>query len=166
MQFGQVHNPAPELRVPQWIGADGKPLDRPLKLADLGEGWKIIFAFQHWCPGCHTRGFPTLKRLYEALGDKGVGFAVIQTVFEGQAQNTYDKLVLNQNHYKLPVPFGHDPLPEGENHPSFMEDYRSAGTPWFTLIEPGGQVVYADFRLDAERLLQAWNNETLSFSAA
>ena len=34
-----------------------------------------------------------------------------------------------------------------------MEDYRSAGTPWFTIINPEGKIVFADFRLDADRLL-------------
>lgn len=166
MKFGQVHKMAPELRVPYWIDTSGEPLETSLKLDDLGDGWKIIFAFQHWCPGCHSRGFPTLKRLYDVLHDKGVGFAAIQTVFEGEAHNTVDKLALNQSQYDLPISFGHDPLPVGEDYPSFMEDYRSAGTPWFTLIEPGGRVAYADFRLDSTRLLQTWEQEALTFCTA
>lgn len=166
MQFGNIHKTAPELRVPLWIDGQGNALDKPLKLSDLGDGWKIVFAFQHWCPGCHSRGFPTLKALYDRLADKGVGFAVIQTVFEGEAYNTFDKLAANQAAYNLPIPFGHDPLPEGERHPSFMEDYRSAGTPWFTVIAPDGKVAFADFRLDVGRLLEAWDDKTLEFRAS
>lgn len=143
---------APELRVQRWIDKDGADLATPLKLADMGAGPKIIFAFQHWCPGCHHRGFPTLRKLYQALGPKGVGFAVIQTVFEGARENTFERLRTNQLEYGLPLPFGHDvPLP-GEAYPTFMADYGTGGTPWFVVIDTQGQVVFSDFRLDADRL--------------
>jgi len=66
---------APELRVPFWYGADGAPLS-DLKLADLGTGFKVIFAFKAMCPGCHSFGFPTMKTIYDGLKDKGVGMAV------------------------------------------------------------------------------------------
>lgn len=160
MQFGGLHQTAPELRVDKWIDGDGKPMDRPVRLGDLGAGYKIIYCFQHWCPGCHSRGFPTLRLLHDSLKDKGVGFAVIQTVFEGAETNTFDKLRANQMHYGLKVPFGHDVPPEGARYPTFMEDYRSAGTPWFTVIDPDGRVVYADFRLDSGRFLAALGAET------
>lgn len=159
MQFGGLHNKAPELRANDWIDASGNPMDKPLRLADLGDGYKIIYAFQHWCPGCHSRGFPTLRLLHDALKDQGVGFAVIQTVFEGGEVNTFDKLAVNQEQYGLKIPFGHDTPPDGERYPTFMEDYRSAGTPWFTVIDPKGTVVYADFRLDAGRFLKALGAE-------
>lgn len=155
MQFGSLYDKAKELRVRDWIDADGKPMKRPLRLADLGAGYKIIYCFQHWCPGCHARGFPTLKYLHDNLKDKGFGFAVIQTVFEGSEINTFDKLRVSQEQYSLKVPFGHDTPREGDRHPTFMEDYRTAGTPWFTIIDPEGNVVYADFRLDPERFLSA-----------
>lgn len=93
---------APELRVQRWIGEDGGISVAPLKLSDLGTGPKILFAFQHWCRGCHAHGFPTLQRLHGALSSKGVGFAVIQTVFEGAHENTFDKLRVNQLKYELP----------------------------------------------------------------
>ncbi|WP_339853783.1 TlpA family protein disulfide reductase [Roseovarius nubinhibens] len=166
MQFGGLHHPAPELRVTHWIDAKGAPLDRPLRLADLGAGYKILYCFQHWCPGCHSRGFPTLRLLQDRLADRNVGFAVIQTVFEGAQENTADKLRLNQERYGLHMPFGHDLPPAGERYPTFMEDYRSGGTPWFTMIDPEGRVVHADFRLDAARLLGAFDAETLDFDDA
>ena len=155
MQFGTLHNKAPELRVTDWIDADGKSMDKPLRLSDLGDGYKIIYGFQHWCPGCHSRGFPTLRYLQDNLSDKGFGFAVIQTVFEGAEINTFEKLRINQQKYGLKIPFGHDLPLEGERYPTFMEDYRSGGTPWFTVVDPQGEVVYADFRLDANRFLAA-----------
>jgi len=149
----QTDQKGPELRVPQWIDAQGQRLTRPLKLADLGSGTRILFAFQDWCPGCHAHGFPTLQRLHSALAPRGVGFAAVQTVFEGSHTNTFDKLRQNQLKYELPIPFGHD-LPEaGRGVPTFMEDYHSGGTPWFTIIDAQGRIVFADFHLDADRLL-------------
>ena len=73
MSIGISASAAPELRVPFWIDGQGSPID-PVKLADLGDGYKVIYCFQHWCPGCHSRGFPTLKRLVDNLSDKGFGF--------------------------------------------------------------------------------------------
>jgi thiol-disulfide isomerase/thioredoxin len=166
MQFGGLHSKAKELRVADWIDAAGKSMDKPLRLSDLGDGYKIIYAFQHWCPGCHSHGFPTLRYLHDNLADKGFGFAVIQTVFEGGEVNTFDKLRVNQEQYGLKVPFGHDVPPEGERYPTFMEDYRSGGTPWFTVINPQGEVVYADFRLDAGRFLAALDADDVDLQLA
>ncbi len=147
---------APELRVQRWIGADGGSGISPINLADLGTGPKILFAFQHWCRGCHLHGFPTLQRLHSALISKGVGFAVIQTVFEGSHENTFEKLRVNQIKYGLPIPFGHDEPPAGAARPTFMEDYRTGGTPWFTVIDAGGRIVFSDFHLDADRLVKGF----------
>ena len=145
---------APELRVQRWIGEDGGISVAPLKLSDLGTGPKILFASQHWCRGCHAHGFPTLQRLHGALSSKGVGFAVIQTVFEGAHENTFDKLRVNQLKYELPVPYGHDEPPTGATLPTFMEDYRTRGTPWFTVIDADGLIVFSDFNLDADLLVK------------
>ena len=163
MSVGIVGKKAPELRVPSWIDGAGSPRE-PLKLGDLGTGYKVLYCFQHWCPGCHSRGFPTLKHLVKELGDKGFGFAVIQTVFEGVAQNTLEKLRTNQETYALNIPFGHDPAPPGERYPTVMGDYRSAGTPWFIVINPEGEVVYYNFQLEAGRFLAALERETVSLT--
>jgi hypothetical protein len=84
---------------------------------------------------------------------EGVGFAVIQTVFEGAHENTFEQLRVNQLKYELPVAFGHDEPPAGAKFPSFMEDYRTRGTPWFTVIDAGGGIVFSDFHLDADHLV-------------
>ncbi|MBA4307761.1 MAG: thiol-disulfide isomerase [Sphingopyxis sp.] len=145
---------APELRVQKWIGEDGGSVASPLKLSDLGIGPKIIFAFQHWCRGCHLHGFPTLQKLHAALSHKGVGFAVIQTVFEGAEENTFEKLRENQLKYNLPIAFGHDVPPTGALHPTFMEDYHTRGTPWFTFIDPSGRILFSDFHFDEDSLVK------------
>lgn len=166
MQFGSLNGPAQELRVGTWIDSNGITMEKPLQLADLGEGYKIIYCFQHWCPGCHSRGFPTLKYLHDNLKDKGFSFAAIQTVFEGAKINTVDKLRYNQDQYSLKIPFGHDVPAKDERHPSFMEDYVSGGTPWFTVIDPQGNVVYADFRIDPTRFMQALGSDDVVFEQA
>jgi hypothetical protein len=152
MEIGITGSQAPELQVPYWIDANGK--ERPeLKLAELGDGYKVLFCFQHWCPGCHTQGFPTLKRLVDHFRDRGVGFAVIQTVFEGGDVNTPDKLALNQARHHLRVPFGHDIASSGNLYPATMENYRTGGTPWFVTIDPGNVVIDNGFALDLERFV-------------
>ena len=97
--MGMIGRRAPELRVRRWIGGNGEALGTPLKLSDLGTRVKILFAFQHWCSGCHSHGFPTLQRFYSILAPMGVGFAAIQMVFEGADENTLEKLNLNQRKY-------------------------------------------------------------------
>ncbi|MDD9910552.1 MAG: redoxin domain-containing protein [Ahrensia sp.] len=166
MKFGRPYDKAKELRVTQWINADGVPQVMPLRLSDLGDGYKILYCFQHWCPGCHSRGFPTLKFLHEHLNDKGFDFAAIQTVFEGAKVNTDDKLRINQERYGLKIPFGHDTPTDGEDYPTFMEDYRTAGTPWFTVIDPHNNVVHADFRIDPQRFIESLGAEKLELEPA
>ena len=81
-------------------------------------------------------------------------------MFEGEAENTLDRLQEMQDRYDLRIPFGHDPALD--RYPSVMEDYRTAGTPWFILIDPQGQVVFNDFSLDADRLIGALDKETVN----
>ena len=163
MEFGRLRQRAPELRVPYWIDGEGVERD-PLSLADLGDGPKILYCFQEWCPGCHSRGFPTLKYLVDNLSAEDFGFAAIQTVFEGAEHNTADKLRVNQERYGLSIPFGHDLPSGGDRHPSVMEDYRTGGTPWFTVIDPDGLIVHADFQLDIPRFLDSLELERVDFS--
>ncbi|MDB2437905.1 hypothetical protein N9W89_04270 [Hellea sp.] len=47
---------APELRVPYWIDAKGQERP-PLKLKDLGTGYKVIFCFKSTCPAVIREGF-------------------------------------------------------------------------------------------------------------
>ena len=43
----------PELDVKLWVDASGT-ISQPIKLADYGEKFKVVFCFQSWCPGCHS----------------------------------------------------------------------------------------------------------------
>ena len=88
---------APEFEVKQWIDANGKEI-KPLKLSDFKAKFKVVYCFQSWCPGCHSKGLPDLKKMVEALQDNdSLIFLAIQTVFEEHHANTYKKMVETQN---------------------------------------------------------------------
>jgi thiol-disulfide isomerase/thioredoxin len=154
--MGLVGLPAPPLEHVRWIDDSGAERG-PLTLAELGPGYTVLYFFQDWCTGCHAHGFPTFVTLAEEFRDKEVGLAAIQTVFEGQEVNTFDRLRKNQRRYGLHVPFGHAVADSAsvDAVPPIMEAYRSGGTPWFVVIAPNGRVVYDGFRLDAEGLIPA-----------
>ena len=135
--------------------ADDQPESVLRVLDDLGDGYRILYFFQHWCPGCHSHGFPTLVRLVGELADEGVGFAAIQTVFEGGEVNTFDRIRDDQRRYGLTIPFGHAVPASDATLPAPMADYRTGGTPWFVVIAPDGRVVFDGFQLDSEALIKA-----------
>jgi hypothetical protein len=156
MKTGIVGLPAPQLKHIRWIDENGAERS-PLNLAELGQGFKILYFFQDWCAGCHRHGFPTFVALAGELSGRGVGLAAIQTVFEGPEVNTFDRLRENQRRYGLRVPFGHAVADSasGDAVPAIMEAYRAGGTPWFVVIAPDNHVVYDGFLLVADDLIQA-----------
>lgn len=38
-----------------------------------------------------------------------------------------------------------------------MEDFRTGGTPWFIVIDPNGEIIFSDFRLDPDKLIEAFD---------
>ena len=86
--------------------------------------------------------------------------AAIQTVFEGFSSNTRDAVRELQLRYELPIPMGHDAgSPDGERLPSTMLNYRTGGTPWVIIIEPGGTVGYNDYHINGDRFIELLRNE-------
>jgi hypothetical protein len=146
--------PAPELAIPYWIDAVGKERP-PLTLKELGERHRLLFFYQHWCPCCHSHGFPALQALVQDPRAKNVGVAAVQTAFEGAYVNTRDKLPLDQQHYGLRIPFGHDGRSSLDVYPTTMENYRTGGTPWFVAIDPHGMLLQDGFAIDVDRFIRA-----------
>lgn len=151
---------APELAVPYWIDGKGKEQAAFSLAANKGK-WVYLKCFQHWCPGCHATGFPGLVKLVKAFPNhEQLAVAAIQTTFEGFSTNDQDALRKNQLRYGLDIPFGHDSGKSSAAHgtrerfPSTMLSYQTGGTPWIIIINPEGHVVFNDFRVDSDKLIQ------------
>ena len=108
-EYGIEGLKAPELANDiQWVDGNGADM-KPIKLSDFKGKFKVIYGFQSWCPGCHSRGLPALQKMVDALKDNDqVVFFAAQTVFEGFQANTKEKLLETQKKYNLKIPFGHD----------------------------------------------------------
>lgn len=145
---------APEIKLDYWIDADGKPGHFSVK--ESRGKWVFLKCFQNWCPGCHSSGFPTLQAFSSRFHDHPkVAIAAIQTVFEGYRSNTVDDVRKLQLRYDLPITMGHDPGNENTHaRPVTMQAYRTGGTPWLILINPEGVVVYNNFHVDQDKLIE------------
>jgi len=158
-EYGILDRAAPELQVDYWLDRNGEPTTYSIGAA-RGK-WIFLKCFQNWCPGCHKHGFPTLKKVADAFdGDDRVSVAAVQTVFEGFGSNTRDAVRELQLRYELPIPMGHDPgSPDGERLPTTMLDYRTGGTPWMIVIEPGGTVAYNDYHINGDKFIELLKTE-------
>lgn len=151
---------APELRVDHWIDEDGNRLKTPIRLAHFNGKFKVIYCFQHWCPGCHQVGLPSLKKMVEELqSNKNIAFLAIQTVFEGAAQNSFDKIIETQKQYDLAIPFGHDDGSQAKASISTtMSDFQTGGTPWFLFIDENDLLIFADFHVNTDAAIKFLSN--------
>jgi thiol-disulfide isomerase/thioredoxin len=158
-EYGILDRAAPELEVDYWLDRNGEPTTYSIGAA-RGQ-WIFLKCFQNWCPGCHKHGFPTLKKVADAFdGDDRVSVAAVQTVFEGFGSNTQEAVRELQLRYELPIPMGHDPgSPDGERLPTTMLNYRTGGTPWMIVIEPGGTVAYNDYHINGDRFIELLKTE-------
>lgn len=148
---------APEFNVKDWVDANGKKI-APIKLSNYKGQFKIVYCFQSWCPGCHSKGLPDLKKMVEALKDNDkVIFLAVQTVFEGHHENTYEKMVETQKKYDLKIPFGHDAGEDGKSRSNIMINYQTGGTPWFLFIDKHDRIVFSDFHLNVEAAIEFLN---------
>ena len=145
---------APEFDVKHWIDANGNKTEI-IKLSDFKGKFKVVYCFQSWCPGCHSKGLPDLKTMVDALeGNKNIEFLAIQTVFEGHDSNTYEKMVETQKRYELKIPFGHDAGNDDKSRSNIMTNYNTGGTPWFIFIDKHDNVVFSDFHLNPEAAIE------------
>lgn len=148
---------AKEFDVQLWIDSDGNTIE-PIRLSDLEGKFKVLYCFQSWCPGCHSKGLPDLKKMVAALENKeDIYFIAVQTVFEGFESNTYDKIGDIQKEYGLKIPFGHDAGNDNESVSNIMRNYKTGGTPWFIFIDKEDNVVFSDFHLNVDAAIQYLN---------
>ncbi len=145
---------APDFEVKDWIDANGNETV-PIKLSDFKGKFKVVYCFQSWCPGCHKKGLPDLKKMVNALKEnESVVFLAVQTVFEGHHENTYDKIIETQKQYDLKIPFGHDAGIDGKSVSNIMKNYQTGGTPWFLFIDKHDNVVFSDFHLNPDAAIE------------
>ncbi|WP_298237763.1 redoxin domain-containing protein [uncultured Algibacter sp.] len=145
---------APEFEVKDWIDANGVKTDS-IKLFNFKEKFKVVYCFQSWCPGCHSKGLPDLKKMVNALEENNnVVFLAVQTVFEGHHENTYEKMLETQKQYELKIPFGHDAGDDGKSVSNIMKNYQTGGTPWFLFIDKYDNVVFSDFHLNPDAAIE------------
>ena len=150
---GIVGHTAPELDVEFWLNGSGG--DGHFSVTENRGKWVYLKCWQSWCPGCHSSGFPTLKKISDAFADEPlVVTAGIQTTFEGHEINTADKVREMQLRYELEIPMGHDPgKRNADGYPNTMRAYRTGGTPWQVLIDPTGRVIYDGFHVDPQKAI-------------
>lgn len=149
---------APEFNVKNWIDASGNKTDQ-IKLSDFTGKFKILYCFQSWCPGCHSKGLPDLKKMVDILKENdNIVFLAIQTVFEGFDENTYEKILETQKKYELKIPFGHDAGDDDRSHSNVMSGYRTGGTPWFIFIDKHDNIVFSDFHLNPDAAIDFLKN--------
>ncbi len=145
---------APEFNVKHWIDGSGNKID-PIKLADFKGKFKVVYCFQSWCPGCHSKGLPDLQKMVKALKEiDNIVFMAIQTVFEGHESNTYEKMVETQKRYELQIPFGHDAGDDDKSRSNIMTNYNTGGTPWFIFIDKHDNVVFSNFHLNPDAAIK------------
>lgn len=145
---------APEFNVKHWVDKNGEHIT-PIQLADFKGKFKVLYCFQSWCPGCHSKGLPDLQKMVYALEDNNdVTFLAIQTVFEGHHANTYDKMLETQKQYDLKIPFGHDAGDDDKSTSNIMKNYKTGGTPWFIFIDKHDNIVFADYHLNVTAAIE------------
>jgi thiol-disulfide isomerase/thioredoxin len=142
--LGIKGHPAPPWEVTQWHQLpEGKT---ELGLNDFKGKVIYLYGFQSWCPGCHSSGFPTLKKVSDHyVGDDAVAFVAVQTVFEGFSSNTFENVKAIAKKYDLKMPMGHSGSEEKRS--AIMGGYRTGGTPWTIIIGKDGKVAYNDFHI-------------------
>lgn len=148
----QEKKKAPKWEVPTW-GNLPKGTNS-LEVDDYAGKTIYLYCFQSWCPGCHSSGFPTLKKVKEHYKDNDdVVFLAVQTVFEGFSTNTHTRgMEVVTEKFKLDIPVGHS---GSKAKPSkLMRNYKTRGTPWTIIIGPDGVQRYGEFHIKPDQAIK------------
>jgi thiol-disulfide isomerase/thioredoxin len=156
-KHAMLGKPAPEWEVGPWYQLpDGK---ESLDIADFKGKVLYMYCFQSWCPGCHSRGFPTLQKVSgKYKDDDEVKFAVFQTVFEDRADkpvNTFENLKKVARKFDLTMPFAQSGSREDKS--KVMRAYKTRGTPWTVIVDRKGVIRYSGFHItpgEASKLIE------------
>jgi thiol-disulfide isomerase/thioredoxin len=155
MPKGIVGQEAPSLQGVAWV----QTIDDVTPTIEKGNV-NYLFFFQSWCPGCHSHGFPAMKKLIKEFPE--VNFISVQTIFEGFNTNTKERALADVKTFGLNIPVGHDGTLRSPS--PLMRRYRSGGTPWTVIIDKKGVVRFNGFRVQVkqgEELLNMLINEPM-----
>ncbi len=148
--LGILGQRAPAWELSEWYNLPREP-DR-LEVSDFEGKVVYLFCFQSWCPGCHSHGFPTLQEVERHFADDDdVFFVAVQTVFEGFGTNTANRGRDALAKFDLEIPLAQDTGDRGPS--SLMRKYRTGGTPWTVIIDPGGVVRFNGFNIQPEQAI-------------
>ena len=145
---GIMGQKAPAWTVEAWFNLP-EGVER-IDVADFEGKVVYLFGFQSWCPGCHSHGFPTLKKVMEKYkNSEDVVFVAVQTTFEGFSTNTWEAALKTVEEFDLDIPVAHD----GSNgkRSRLMQAYRTGGTPWSVVIDRNGVVRFNDFHITPDK---------------
>lgn len=158
---GILGQQAPKITVDEWMHIPkGEKAPTPESL----KGKVVyIYCYQSWCPGCHSSGFPTLKKVSEKFKDNDhVEFLVVHTVFEGFSVNTPAKWKAVADKHKLHhLRFAHSGTEKKKS--VLRSDFKTRGTPWTIIIGKDGKVKYNNFHIKPEAaitLIEKLNKES------
>jgi membrane-associated protease RseP (regulator of RpoE activity) len=114
----------------------------------------VIHAFESWCPDCVRRGFPVMKQVEDGLvGADDVMLLHLQTVFEGEKENTPERGPKETAKYGIKAPVGFDARVDGARESLLMERYFTGGTSWTIVIDKKGVVRFNGRTPDSKTLL-------------
>ncbi len=142
-------------KAPKWEVESWSNLPKGKKKLDVGDfKGKVVYlyCFQAWCPGCHSSGFPTLKKVKDAFkGSDDVAFVTVQTVFEGFDVNTKARGLATLKKFGLDVPMAMSG--SRKKRSMIMRPYRTRGTPWTIIIGPDGNVAWNGFHIRPDKAI-------------
>jgi thiol-disulfide isomerase/thioredoxin len=155
--YPMLGRPAPGWEVGPWHQLpEGKA---SLDISDFKGKVLYMYCFQSWCPGCHSRGFPTLQKVSRKYDDDDqVAFVVFQTVFEDRADkpvNTFANLKKIAAKFGLTMPFAQSGSREDKSR--LMRAYKTRGTPWTIIVDKKGIIRHGGFHItpdDAAKLIE------------
>lgn len=155
-QGGILGEKAPPILVDQWVSMPARtaaPTPASLKGKVV-----YLYCFQSWCPGCHSSGFPTLKKVSTYFQfDKSIQFIAVQTAFEGFNSNTEEQALSVAKKYHLTrMPIGHSG--SKSKRPDIMSSFKTRGTPWTIIIGRDGIVKYNGFHIEPKAAIALIND--------
>lgn len=141
-EYGIVGEQAPDFQIEDWWDESGNKAN--YYVSDFSNKVLILFCWADWCPACKSHGYDEMLAIQDKyLDNPQVEMLGIQTVWEGKMQNTKAKVKKVREKYGFKIPMAYD---DGDVNTAYrssiMTNYKTAGTPWFIVIDKQGKVTF------------------------